>query len=69
MSTKITQVLRLVEYLGAYPYITQLIARQVMGIERLASRVHDLKKLGYSVNKSFCKDFSSKRYVRYYLSE
>ena len=69
MSTKNTQVSQLVEYLGTYPYVTQLIARQVMGIERLASRIHDLKKAGYTVNKSFCKDFSGKRYVRYYLSK
>ena len=69
MSTKITQVSQLVDYLGTYPYVTQLIARQVLGIERLASRVFDLKKAGYTVNRSFCKDFSGKRYVRYYLQK
>ena len=67
MSNKVTQVSQLAEYLGTYPYVTQLIARQVLGIERLASRVFDLKKAGYTVNKSFCKDFCGKRYVRYYL--
>ena len=66
---KVTQVTQLVSYLGTYPYVTQLIARQVLGIERLASRVYDLKKAGYIVNKSFCKDFSGKRYVRYYLAK
>ena len=64
---KVTQVSRLAAYLGQYPYVTQLIARQVLGIERLASRVFDLKKAGYTVNKSCCKDFSGKRYTRYYL--
>jgi len=69
MSNKVTQVSQLKEYLGAYPYVTQLIAKQVMGIERLASRIHDLKKLGHIVDRSFCKDFSGKRYVRYYLTK
>ncbi|MCK5613178.1 hypothetical protein KAR91_65495 [Candidatus Pacearchaeota archaeon] len=69
MSKSATQVTQLATYLGVYPYVTQLIARQVLGIERLASRIFDLKQAGYTVNKSFCKDFSGKRYVRYYLSK
>ena len=69
MRSSVTQVSALAEYLGVYPYVTQLIARQVLGIERLASRIFDLKAAGYTVNKSFCKDFSGKRYVRYYLSK
>jgi len=66
---KNTQVNRLATYMTVYPYITQLIARQVLGIERLASRVHDLKKAGYPIEKKFCKDFSGKRYVRYYMAD
>ena len=69
MSNKVTQVQKLVEYLKVYPYVTQLHALKTMGIERLASRIHDLKKAGYTVSRSFCKDFSGKRYVRYYLTK
>lgn len=62
-----TQVTQLKNYLSEYPYVTQLVARQVLGIERLASRIHDLKKAGCDVRKEFKKDFSGKRYVRYYM--
>jgi len=64
-----SQVRNLATYMTVYPYITQLIARQVLGIERLASRIHDLKKAGYEIEKKFCKDFSGKRYVRYYIED
>lgn len=65
---KENQVSRLAEYMGQYPYVTQLVARQVLGIERLASRIHDLKRAGFDVRKEYRKDFSGKRYVRYFLN-
>ena len=64
-----SQCENLIRYLDRYQYITQLIARQVLGIERLASRIHDLKNDGYVIGKQTCKDMSGKRYTRYSLME
>ena len=60
-----TQVEMLQKYMEVQPYVTQLIARQVLGIERLASRIHDLKKLGFPIDKETCEDMAGSRYVRY----
>ena len=60
-----TQVEKLRTYLDRYPYITPLVAKQVLGIERLASRIYDLKRLGYEIDKETCRDMSGKRYTRY----
>ena len=60
-----TQVNMLQKYMEVQPYVTQLVARQVLGIERLASRIHDLKKLGFPINKETCEDMAGSRYVRY----
>ena len=60
-----SQCENLIRYLDNYPYITQLIARQVLGIERLASRVHDLKNDGYDIMATRHRDMSGKRYTRY----
>ncbi len=61
------QVTQLKSYLQVNKSISQLEAGKVLGIDRLASRVHDLKKTGSIVNRTFCKDFHGKRYVRYSL--
>ena len=45
--------------------ITPLIAQKVMGIERLTSRIFDLKKEGYIFSKVMREDFSGKRYAAY----
>ena len=66
-NAKVSQVQNLVVYLNTYGYITQLIARQVFGVERLASRINDLKNLGYEIRAEHCKDMADKRYTRYHL--
>ena len=62
---KKSQVKRLEEYLNRYDYITPLIAKQVLGIERLAARIYDLKKTLYPISKETRKDMSGRRYTRY----
>lgn len=44
-----TQVLRLIDYLMEHKSITQREARDELGIERLPSRMHELRKMGYPI--------------------
>lgn len=44
-----TQVLRLIDYMTEYKTITQREARNELGIERLPSRIHELRKMGYPI--------------------
>ncbi len=44
-----TQATRVLEYMREYGGITQLEALQELGVMRLASRVSDLKRSGYSI--------------------
>lgn len=44
-----TQCKKIVEYCEQHGSITQLEAINCLGIMRLASRIHDLKKSGYKV--------------------
>lgn len=46
---KITQAMRVLNYIEKYGSITQLEALNELGIMRLASRVSDLKKQGYPI--------------------
>ncbi len=46
---KPTQNERIIDYLNQFGSITQLQALSDLGIMRLASRVSDLKKLGYPI--------------------
>jgi hypothetical protein len=46
---KPTQNERIIEYLNQHGRITQLEALQELGIMRLASRISDLKRLGYPI--------------------
>lgn len=63
-----SQVDLLHSYLKARSYISPLVARQVLGIERLASRVYDLRKKGHAVSAAIHKDESGRRYTRYSLN-
>lgn len=45
-----TQIERILRHLNDYGSITQLEAMGEYGIMRLASRVSDLKRLGYGIN-------------------
>jgi hypothetical protein len=47
--TKAKQTDRVLEYIREFGSITQLEALQYLGVMRLASRMSDLKRLGYDV--------------------
>lgn len=47
---KPTQNERIIEYINKFGSITQLQALQDLGIMRLASRISDLKRLGYPID-------------------
>ena len=67
------QCARIVRHMRDYGSITALDAVKDYGIMRLAARVADLKKMGYSIDAKF--ETSKNRYgetinyVRYYLRE
>ena len=46
---KATQAERVLDYIEHFGSITQLEALQDLGVMRLASRISDLKKLGYPI--------------------
>ena len=46
---KPTQNQRILDYIGVFGSITQLEALRDLGIMRLASRISDLKRLGYPI--------------------
>ena len=46
---KATQAERVLDYIEQFGSITQLEALQDLGVMRLASRISDLKKLGYPI--------------------
>lgn len=47
--SKITQAQRVLQYMEDFGSITQLEALNDLGVMRLASRISDLKKLGYPI--------------------
>jgi hypothetical protein len=49
---KATQAERVLEYIEERGSITQLEALQEIGVMRLASRISDLKKLGYPITSN-----------------
>jgi len=62
------QVEKLLDYLDTVePRITQLVAGKVLGIERLASRIWDLRSMGYVISRDMKRDHSGQRYTEYTL--
>jgi hypothetical protein len=66
---KATQAERVIEYIEKFGSITQYEALQDLGVMRLASRISDLKKLGFpiesdtvTVKNRFGEDCCVKRY-------
>lgn len=49
ITQKTTQAERVLEYMMEFGSITQLEALRDLGVMRLASRISDLKKLGYPI--------------------
>lgn len=47
--------------------ISPLEARHVYGIERLASRIDELRKLGYEITTKMKRDPMGKRYAEYQM--
>lgn len=67
--SKATQAERVLAYMDEFGSITQFQAMQDLGVMRLASRISDLKKLGYpiqsevvTVKNRFDEDCYIKRY-------
>ena len=67
--SKATQAERVLEYIEKFGSITQYEALQDLGVMRLASRISDLKKMGYpikgeivTVRNRFEEDCYVKRY-------
>lgn len=50
--SKATQAERVLDYIEEFGSITQLDALNDLGVMRLASRISDLKKLGYPITSS-----------------
>ena len=48
--SKATQAQRVLDYMRVFGSITQLEALNVIGVMRLASRISDLKRQGYSID-------------------
>lgn len=63
----------LLDYLFKHESITASEAMFTLGIGRLASRIHDLKKAGYPITRKmvevFKKDGSKTRVAAYHLEE
>lgn len=60
-----TQNAKILNHLKSGKTITSLEALNLFGCFRLASRISDLKKLGYTIGKITVYD-NGKRYARYY---
>lgn len=53
MNTNPTQAQRVLDYIQEHGSITQLTALNELGVFRLASRISELKKRGYSIESKF----------------
>lgn len=68
---KVSQCERILAYLDEFGSITTLEAFRDLGIARLASRIHDLKRRGYVFERDFVESKNrhgeTVRYMRYSL--
>lgn len=68
---KVSQCDRILAYLDEFGSITTLEAFRDLGIARLASRIHDLKRRGYVFERDFVESTNrygeTVRYMRYSL--
>lgn len=65
-----TQTARVLEYMKANGSITQMDATNALRVTRLASRIHDITRMGIAVNKSTEygeNEFGKYHYTRYSL--
>ena len=66
---KTSQCARIIEYMQAFGSISTLEAFNDLGVARLASRIHDLKGMGYNITseiKSSKNRFGEKTYFKVY---
>ena len=66
---KITQCQRILDYMDQFGSISTLEAFRDLGVARLASRIHDLKSMGYNIvseTKSDKNRFGEKTYFKVY---
>ena len=70
---KVTQIEKIVDYINEHGSITDNQAVRRLGIGRLASRIWDMKQLGYSIDKETikvrCRDDSASYVARYSWAE
>ena len=72
MEQKKSQCAQVLRYIEQHGSITSLEAIEDLGILRLASRINDLKKLGYPIEVTMEHYFVNgiyKRYARYRIAE
>ena len=70
--SKPTQNQRIIEYITTFGSITQLEALRDIGVMRLASRISDLKKQGYSITsevQSVTNRYGEKCHIKKYKFE
>ena len=66
---KITQCQRILDYMDQFGSISTLEAFRDLSVARLASRIHDLKSMGYNIKsetKSSKNRFGEKTYFKVY---
>lgn len=66
---KSSQCARIIEYMQVFGSISTLEAFNDLGVARLASRIHDLKGMGYDIvseTKSARNRFGEKTYFKVY---
>lgn len=56
------------QHIRQHGYITPLVAKNY-GIDRLASRIFDLKTFGFDIVTEMHRDMAGKRYTRYALRQ
>lgn len=69
---KVTQCQRIIDYMHQFGSISTLEAFRDLGVARLASRIHDLKSMGYNITSetvSSLNRFNEKTYYKVYRLE
>ena len=61
-----TQTARVLEYMKKHGSISQIEATNVLRITRLASRIHDITRMGITVNKRT--EYGTNEYGKYHFT-
>lgn len=71
-NSKPTQAMRVLEYIRQFGSITQLEALRDLGVMRLASRVADLRKMGFNIvgeREAVVNRYEETSYIKRYFEE